>query len=50
MGKTLGPVEGRRKWEKDRKGVGRGDKGGGCVGQEGGKRIRWWKRPDRDVK
>ena len=50
MGKGIGRIEGRRRWEKDGRGVGRGNKGRGCVGWEGGKRIRWWKKPDRCVK
>ena len=43
----MGQVERRRKWEKDRKGKGKSEVVGGSVGERGGKRIRWWKRPDK---
>ena len=50
MGGRLGPVERRQQWGKDRKEVGRGEVVGGSVGKRGGKRIRWWKRPDKTQK
>ena len=50
MGGRLGPVERRQQWGKGRKEVGRDEVVGGTVGKRGGKRIRWWKRPDKTQK